>query len=257
MTVETEKNIRAEFTRQAEPMASAPAFHAESAIRRLVAAVGESPLDRVLDVACGPGIVAEAIAPHVREVVGIDVTPKMVRLAHARFSKARSNNGQFQVASAENLPFPSASFDQIVTRLSFHHFADLSKVLAEVRRVLRPDGRFIIADVVSSAEPEEAALHNALERLRDPTHVRMRAPNELLEVIDRAGFAVVRQQVWEQPRSFVEWAAIVADPERTQALEKVMRALARAGQSAGISLREGGDDLRFTHTWMLVEARLS
>ncbi len=224
---------------------------------RLVEAVGDFPSARVLDLACGPGIVAEAIAPHVRGVVGIDMTPRMIELARQRFSGAHLDNGLFMVASAEDLPFDGASFDQVVTRLSLHHLADPTAVLTGARRVLRASGRLIVADVISSESTDEAMLHNTLERLRDPTHVRMLSPDELLSAIKRAGFTITREQHWQQERSFAEWAAIIADARRTAPLENVMQVLARAGLCAGISLREEQGQLRFTHGWMLVEARVS
>ncbi len=170
--------------------------------------------------------------------------------------KARLTNGLFAVASAEALPFKEGEFDQVLTRLSFHHFADVAAALAEVRRVLRPNGRLIVADVVSSEETDEATLHNSLERLRDPTHVRMFAPSELLGIIHAAGFSVASDETWEQQRSFAEWAQIIANPRRTEPLENVMRALARAGQGAGIALHEQAGQLLFTHRWKLVVAQI-
>jgi ubiquinone/menaquinone biosynthesis C-methylase UbiE len=249
-----ENEIQSEFTRQAKQMASAPAFHTQAVLERLRQAVGASPSDRILDLACGPGIVAETVSPHVREVVGIDATPEMIRLVRERFAMAHLTNGRFEVASAEWLPFEAGEFDQVLTRLSFHHFPDVAAVLAEIRRVLRPGGRMIVADVVSSEDADQSALHNSLERLRDPTHVRMLSSTELLQVIHGAGFSVMHEERWQQQRSFGEWAAIIADPTRTQPLEQVMRVLARAGEGAGISLREEAPDLLFTHTWLLVTA---
>ncbi len=257
MSQQTEEEIQSEFQRQAQQMASAPAFQDSQAMRRLVEAVGNSLSARVLDLACGPGIVAEAIAPHVRAVVGIDMTPRMIELARQRFREAHLENGQFAVAAAEDLPFDDASFEQVITRLSLHHLADATAVLAGARRLLRPAGRLIVADVISSDDPDEAMLHNSIEMLRDPTHVWMLPPDELLSAIKRAGFTITREQCWQQQRSFAEWAAIIADPRRTEPLENVMRALARAGLAAGISLDEEQGQLRFTHTWMLVEARVS
>ena len=244
--------IEKEFTRQAAHMAAAPAFHAEAVFERLVSALGDASSQRVLDLACGPGIVAEAIAPHVREVTGIDATPEMIRLARERFKKAGLGNGRFEAARAEKLPFADGWFDQVVTRLSLHHFGDPGSVLAETRRVLRPGGRLIVADVVSPGNSEQAALHNALEQLRDPTHVRMLAPHELRRLVASAGFSVLKQDLWEQPRAFKEWATIVAEPRRTTPLEEVMSALARSGQDAGISLREEDGEVLFTHTWLLL-----
>jgi ubiquinone/menaquinone biosynthesis C-methylase UbiE len=246
--------IQQEFSRQARQLASASAFHEKGAIERMVIALGDSAADRVLDVACGPGIVAEAIAPHVREVNGIDATPEMIRLANERFADAHLGNGCFAVASAEQLPFVRGLFDQVVTRLSFHHFTDLPAALAEMHLVLRPGGKLVVADVVSSEDADESALHNSLEKLRDPTHVRMYAASSLLDILYFGGFRVVHHESWRQARAFTEWAAIVADPSRTLPLQNVMRALARTGQSAGIHLREQSGELRFAHTWLLAVA---
>jgi ubiquinone/menaquinone biosynthesis C-methylase UbiE len=249
------EKVRTEFTRQASAMSLAAAFRAESALGRLLKAVAAVPAGRVLDLACGPGIVAEAVAPLASELVGIDATPEMIRLAEDRFAKAGITNGRFQVALAESLPFGGAEFDVVMTRLSFHHFPDIPAVLSEVRRVLRPQGCFILADVLSSDEPAEAALHNALERLRDPTHVCMLTRAAFRQALFSAGFELVSEEVWEQERSFPEWAQIVADPSRTEPLHEVMRALARAGQHAGVRLREEAGEVRFTHTWLLVMAK--
>jgi ubiquinone/menaquinone biosynthesis C-methylase UbiE len=249
-----EDQTQKEFTRQAKQMAAAAAFQARPVLEWLVGAAGSSASDRVLDLACGPGIVAEAMAPHVRQLVGIDVTPEMTRLARERLEKAHLTNGRFGVASAEALPFEGKEFDQIITRLSFHHFPDVRAVLSEIRRVLRPRGRLIIADVVSSEESEESTLHNSLEQLRDPTHVRMITPGELRQFVRLAGFILLRDERWQQPRTFTEWAEIIANPARTEPLRNVMRALARAGQGAGISLREESGELLFTHSWMLLLA---
>lgn len=254
MSSRRHQEIQAEFTRQAMQMASAPAFRAQAELGRLVKALGDARSHRVLDLACGPGILAEALAPHVREVAGIDATLEMIRLAWDRFEKAHLTNGHFETAAAEELPYAAAQFEQVLTRLSFHHFDNVPAALSEARRVLRPMGRLIVADVISSEEPGEAALHNSLERLRDPTHVRMFSGSELLDVLRVEGFRVVHHESWRQARAFPEWAAIVGDADRTEPLENVMRALARAGESAGIALHEESGELRFAHTWMLAIA---
>jgi ubiquinone/menaquinone biosynthesis C-methylase UbiE len=247
--------IRSEFTRQAEPMASAASFHAASDMLRLVKAVRSAAPARLLDVACGPGIVAEALSPYVQELIGMDATPGMIRLAQKRFNEAHLLNGCFQVAWAESLPFEAGGFDAVVTRLSLHHFTDLPSVLREMRRVLRPHGQLIVADVLSSDDPVESALHNAVEQLRDPTHVRMLSKAELTHSIRSEGFELVSQESWEHERSFTEWAQIVSAPARTDPLRRVMMAFARNGQRLGINLREESGKLKFTHTWLMVVAR--
>jgi ubiquinone/menaquinone biosynthesis C-methylase UbiE len=251
-----QERVRSEFTRQAGPMAAAAAFRSPEILQRLSAALGAPPVGRVLDLACGPGIVAEAIAPLATELFGIDTTPAMVSAAERRLGAAGFAHARFQVARAEALPFGPAEFDAVITRLSFHHFPDLPAVLSEIRRVLRPGGRLVVADVLSSPDAGESALHNALERLRDPTHVRMLSESELVGALASAGFVPVAHERWTQEREFSDWARIVSDPARTEPLRQVMRVLAQAGFHAGVGLREEGDELRFTHAWLLVVARL-
>jgi ubiquinone/menaquinone biosynthesis C-methylase UbiE len=72
------------------------------------------------------------------------------------------------------LPFEDASFDTVVSRSAVHHFPDPAAAFREMARVVRVGGRVITVDVQSAETADEAALHNALEILRDPSHVRMR-----------------------------------------------------------------------------------
>ncbi len=248
------EQIQMEFARQADKMASAPAFRSQTVLERMAAAVAASPGGRVLDLACGPGIVAEVVAPLAGEIVGVDLTPAMIRLAEQRFIDAGLTNGRFLVAPAEQLPFADDSFAVVVTRLSLHHFPDVHQVLAEVRRVAAPNGTLIVADVISTEDPGEADLHNALEKLRDPTHVRMLSRAMLRSGLEQNGFEMLNEETWEQERSFGEWAQIVADPGRTAPLLQVMKSLARCSQQAGINLREVSGEVHFTHTWLLTTA---
>ena len=67
-----------QFTRQATVFSTAPAITDEEALRMVVEAARPAPDDRLLDVACGPGLLVCAFAPYVREATGIDVTPAML-----------------------------------------------------------------------------------------------------------------------------------------------------------------------------------
>lgn len=247
--------VATEFTRQAGAMSSAPAFRSDAGLEHIVGAVGERPTDRVLDIACGPGLVAEAVAPHVGSVVGIDATPRMVELARARSEAAGHAKCAFQVAQAERLPFGDGTFDVAIARLALHHVPEPDVVLGEARRVLRADGLLVVADIVSSDDESEAAMHNALERLRDHTHIWMSSAAALDARVRAAGFELVATASWEQRRGFAEWAAIVNDPDRVSPIRVVMGALARAGQRAGLGLEEVGGELHFTHTWRLLVAQ--
>ena len=112
-------------------------------------------------------------------------------------------------------------------------------------RVVRSGGRVITVDVQSTDMPEEAALHNALEILRDPSHVRMLPKSELHRSLADAGLEIEEAVTWTNHREFSEWMKITAAPERIAPLSVVMTALARSGASAGIGLRLESGKLRF------------
>ena len=85
------------------------------------------PLDPdmvVLDVACGAAHAAEQAAPHVRQVVGIDLTPTLLDVGAERLHAAGITNVLLQEGNAASLPFVDASFDLVMCRGALHHFAD-------------------------------------------------------------------------------------------------------------------------------------
>jgi ubiquinone/menaquinone biosynthesis C-methylase UbiE len=250
-----ETRVRDEFTRQAETFSASGAITYSALTQRFVDALGKAARGSVLDVACGPGILSAAIAKSARDVVAFDLTPEMLKKATQRCSEAGLANVVFREGNAAELPFADAAFDAVVTRLSVHHFDRPGRVMSEIFRVLRPGGRFVIADVISSEVPAEAELQNAIEILRDPSHVRMLPGSELTALIKDAGFAIESQATWDKPREFEEWMGIVNDASRVPPLRTVVRALASAGASAGMGLSIEGEEIKFFHRWNLIAAR--
>jgi len=249
------ERTRQEFSRQAASFAASAAITDRSQVARLVEAIGDPAQGRVLDVACGPGVVTCALAERAQQVVALDLTPQMLEKARERCSKAGRANVIFKEGSATALPFADACFDAVITRLSFHHFLEPSVVLKEMLRVLRPRGIVAIADVVSTEASDKSELQNAIETLRDPSHVRMLTGPELIAMVAQAAVTVERQETWDRPREFEEWLGIVSNPERVAPLRTVVRALARAGEDAGMGLRLKDGVLHFFHRWQLVVAR--
>ena len=97
---------------------------------------------RVLDVGCGPGSItlgfAEAVAPG--EVIGVDFQQSQVAQAQALSDARGIMNSRFEVADAYRLPFPDGSFDAVFAHAVLWHLREPLKALAEMRRVLRPNG---------------------------------------------------------------------------------------------------------------------
>src|SRR5215213_7264681 len=125
-------------------------FGRDKAIReKLIELAAPAPGEKVLDVGCGTGTLAIAIKPQVGagEVHGIDASPEMIQVAKEKAAKAGSDI-DFQVALIEAIPFPDASFDLVTSSLMLHHLPDDLKRtgLDEIRRVLKPGGRFMAID---------------------------------------------------------------------------------------------------------------
>lgn len=246
------KDVSAEFARQADAF-EAHAVKADVKVEeRFRNALGPAGKGRVLDVACGPGVVTAAVAKDAAAAVGLDATEAM--LAKARARSAGLDNASFQIGDAENLPFGDGEFDGVVTRLSLHHFQNPGRAVQEMARVLKPGGRAVIVDVVADEDAAKAELHNAIEILRDPTHVRMLPPTEFNSLIADAGLKPIAVQTWDADRRFNEWMGIVNEATRGAPLRTVVRALAAAGLDAGIGLAADGEDIAFFHRWRLVAA---
>jgi len=168
-----------QFTRQATVFSTAPTITDEDALQMIVEAARPGPDDRLLDVACGPGLVVCAFAPHVCDATGIDVTPAMLDRARKLAADKDLANVAWRQGDVYALPYDDASFTIITTRFSFHHFLDPAAVLREMVRVCAAGGRIVVVDDYASEDPAKAAAFNHLEKLRDPSHSRCLTLTEL------------------------------------------------------------------------------
>jgi SAM-dependent methyltransferase len=192
MGSEHKEHILDQFTRQAVPFATAAAIRNEDALNRIVKMAQAGPDDTVLDVACGPGLLACAFARVVRYVTGIDLTPAMLEQARALQRQQGLENLTWQQGDVLPLPYEDASFSIVSARFAFHHFLDPLAVLIEMRRVCRPGGRVVVAD--SAPAVDKADAFNRMERLRDPSHVRALPPDEHRALFAKAGLPAPRVQ---------------------------------------------------------------
>jgi len=183
-----------QFTRQAIPFSSAGAIRNEEALNRIVAMAEAEPEDTVLDVACGPGLLVCAFARVVRHATGIDLTPAMLDQARKMQEQQGLDNVTWKLADVLPLPYPDGQFSIVSTRFAFHHFLDPLAVLKEMRRVVIPGGRIVVADSAPAAN--KAAAFNAMEILRDPSHVRAMPPEELRNLFTQAGLAEPRIEMY-------------------------------------------------------------
>lgn len=183
MAVSHNQIVVDQFGKQAACFSRLPGH--EEATRLLIDLAQIGADDEVLDVACGPGLVACAMAPHARHVIGVDLTPAMIDQARALQTQRRLLNLEWHVGDVSALPFASDRFSVVVTRYSLHHFVDPERVLLEMVRVAKPGGRVVVADLV--LPPEKSRAYDSMERLRDPSHVRVLSNDELGELMARVG----------------------------------------------------------------------
>lgn len=181
-------------------------------IAPIIAALGPLRGKRVLDVCCGPGHLAAALAAEGAIVEGVDFAAAMV-------AKARDNHRglAFRQGDAEALPYPDDSFDFVVCAFGVMHISHPDTAIAEAFRVLRPSGRYVftqwskddeVLTIVLSAIAEHGAPVANLPTAPPP--LRFSDPAECRRVLAAAGFADVRDErielTWdaEQPEALLD-----------------------------------------------------
>jgi len=180
--------------------------HAEGqSLARLVEQLRPQPAWQVLDVATGAGHTAYAFAPPVGRVWASDITAEMLALVRQEIVRRQLTNVGTLYAKAERMPLRDSSFDLVTCRIAPHHFDSIPAFLEESRRVLKSDGRLGIVDNV--VPPGAVGDYiNALERLRDPSHLRAWTMEQWQAALARCGFAVVHEEMLTKSMEFNSWA---------------------------------------------------
>lgn len=148
--------------------------------------------ERALDVGTGAGALALALAPLVREVVGVDRVPEL--LEHARERAVPFENVTFVEGEATRLPFDDFSFDLVGTLRTLHHVPRPELVVAEMTRVARPGGALLVVDQIAPVDPLAAVAVDRFERARDATHTRLLPDVDLRQLFEANGLVLVRER---------------------------------------------------------------
>jgi ubiquinone/menaquinone biosynthesis C-methylase UbiE len=178
-----------QFSQQAIPFTQVPGHF--DAMQILIELSEVRREDSVLDVACGPGMVACEFAKHAGHVTGVDITPAMIEQAKNRQQEHNLGNLSWKVCDAVPLPFVDNSFSLVITRYSFHHLLAPGEALSEMIRVCKPGGRVMVADVAMESSKSEAYDH--LEILRDPSHTHALTQEEFAELFLKSGLVGSRK----------------------------------------------------------------
>jgi SAM-dependent methyltransferase len=208
----------------------------------------------LLDVATGVGHTAIALAPRVRHVVGVDLTPRMEEEFTRNAAAAGVTNVEFVVGDAESIGYPDGNFHFVTCRRALHHFPDPGKAVAEVARVLRPGGVAAFADMTTPDQPAGADLVNGIEKDRDSSHGRALPPAEWREVVTAAGLAVESVDLLLDRIAWNDWLSPVAPGGEEDAAARETVALASDAAKAEV-VEETAGDLRLTKRRIVLVAR--
>jgi ubiquinone/menaquinone biosynthesis C-methylase UbiE len=176
--------------------------------------------ERALDSGSGAGALAFALAPHVHEVVAVDLVPELLEQGRKRAEPFP--NVSFVEGDATALPCEPFSFDLAGSLRTLHHIARPELAVAELARVTRPGGRVLVIDQIASVDPVAAAELNAFERARDPSHARALADIDLRHLFESNELVLLRSEYALEPRELGPYLDLAgcegAARERAEAL---------------------------------------
>jgi SAM-dependent methyltransferase len=160
-----------------------------------IARMRVNPEARVLDIGCGSGWATRLLADYASNgrVTGIDISDEMVELA--RESSESHANVDYEVASAEKLPFADSEFTHAFSMESLYYYRNIPQALREIQRVLKPGGLFV---AVVDLYWENEATHQWIDTLKVP--VELLSIDDYRSLFIDAGFANIRDQRILDPR---------------------------------------------------------
>jgi SAM-dependent methyltransferase len=212
MSLDLGESIRAQFGAAAANYAVSPVHSGGVNLDAMLERARLSGHERVLDVGCGAGHTALAFAAHAREVVAFDMTEEMLEQTARLAAQRGLANVAVRQGLAEALPFADASFDVVTSRFCAHHYSDPARATHEAARVLRPGGRYLLVDCVALEDPVQDTYLQALEVLRDPSHVRDHSVSQWAAMFAAAGLAAECAGRWKLRLEFEPWLTRIGTP---------------------------------------------
>lgn len=251
--VSIEDRAKAIFGDRADYYVTSVAHSDAQMLQHLVALVNPQPTWRVLDVATGTGHTALAFAPYVHEIVGIDLTPRMLQEAEKLAAAQGITNIRFVEADIHELPFDDETFDDeqfdlITCRRAAHHFSDIKEALFEMVRMLKPQGVLLIDDRSVPEDDLVDSLMNRLDWLHDESHVREYRASEWQVMLDALDCRVTALEPYVQSRPLTSLTDRVAAQNVAQ-IQGILNSLSsQQREKLGLVEAEGGV---FSNHWYI------
>jgi SAM-dependent methyltransferase len=220
------------------------AVHAQGAdLEALKAVVGNIRPEQALDLGAGGGHVSYLMAPYADHVTAADLSADMLAAVAATAHDKGMENIRTVQAPAEHLPFADGSFDFLACRYSAHHWRDFAGGLREARRVLKHNSRAVFIDACSPGPALLDTHLQAVELLRDTSHVRDYAVPEWIAALAGARLALTMCRTWRLRMDFPVWTARMRTPAENIHAIRAIQATAAAQTRAHFAIEDDGSFL--------------
>jgi SAM-dependent methyltransferase len=208
------------------------------------------PHDTVVEVGAGTGNFLSLFSGVCDRLVAVDVTLAMLRQARSRHPEL------FLVAGdGLNLPLATGGAQLVATAQVLHHVPRPVPFLAELRRVVAPDGRVLVVDQIAPERFEQASAMNELEVLRDPSHAASRPPSAFRVMLGAVGLAIVDEREVASVERLSGWMWSGEFPQKR--IEAVRAFIERRGVETGMGFERDGDDWVFERRRIMLLAERS
>jgi SAM-dependent methyltransferase len=249
MSTAHERVVEAQFGPRAKAYVES-AVHSQGADLEAIGALAGGA-DLALDMGAGGGHVSYALARHARRVIASDLSSEMLA-AVARTAREKGlGNIETVEAPAEHLPFEDETFDFVASRFSAHHWRDFDAGLREARRTLKRGGRAAFVDVYAPGQALFDTHLQAIELLRDHSHVRDYTSAQWLDTLSRSGFAIEACRTWRLRMDFPVWIARMQTPQDNVKAIRALQNAASAETRAHFAIEPDGS---FLLDMLMVEA---
>jgi SAM-dependent methyltransferase len=244
-----ERVVEAQFGPRAKAYVES-AVHSQGADLEAIGTLAQNA-ELALDLGAGGGHVSYALARHARRVIASDLSSEMLA-AVARTAREKGlGNIETVEAPAEHLPFEDETFDFVASRFSAHHWRDFDAGLREARRTLKRGGRAAFVDVYAPGQALFDTHLQAIELLRDHSHVRDYTSAQWLDTLGRSGFAIEVCRTWRLRMDFPVWIARMQTPDENAKAIRALQIAASAETKAHFAIEPDGS---FSLDMLMIEA---
>ena len=249
------KVVQQEFSKQSNDFNTYQEMFSKSQfMNEIVKNMNLKGKESALECAAGTCGFGRMIAPHVGHLTELDVTDEMLKIGMEAGEKEHLSNVDYLIGAVEKLPFKDNSFDLVFSRLAFHHFVDPAEDMAEMSRVLKPGGHFLVVDMEARKE-RCRDMADRIERARDPSHVRCLSEDEFNDLLDQFHLHQLWKKKAEIPVSVDSWMNLTLTPARMR--KRILAVLQEdldGGEETGFEPYKKEGRLYYDQHWLAMMA---